>query len=205
MKRFLRKVGLLTAAITMMLSSGVAVADQDGSVALNKWLRKAPTDNGTNVTELTATSNRIQRNQTLYFVVVDEDLPGTAPKTVQGGALVACDVTSPTTGCASAPLFIASTTAMICLDEDMADDTSGALSVFTYICEDSSCTRATSIQGGIGQASLSGGPAAGKCLEFGAYDGGGYDSFNVGGSWVYVDVSVAPDDGETALIWITAN
>jgi hypothetical protein len=45
-----------------------------------------------------------------------------------------------------------------------------------------------------------------KCAEFSAADGeAGYNTFNVGNSWVYVDVTTAPPAGQTYLVWITAN
>jgi len=197
MKRFLRKVGLLTAA--MMMLSGVAYADANGSVAANKWLRIPPTDDGANVLDLSTTSDRLQRNQTLYFTVVDQTVGG--DKTVQQTdpvTLVDCTVGHASTGCASAPLFIASSTAMICVDEDMAGATAGGSVVTMYVCEDSSCTRATSVPG---VTTIS----SDRCQEFMGGDATGYDSFNVGGSWVYVDVSTGPGDGETLLIWVTGN
>jgi hypothetical protein len=68
-----------------------------------------------------------------------------------------------------------------------------------YICEDSSCTRATSVSGFIPFT------ATDRCQEFMGGDVSGYDSFNVGGSWVYVNVTIAPANEETLVIWVTGN
>ena len=176
-----------------LLTSGVAYADQDGSVALNKWVRGVPANDGTNAADLTATTERVQRNQTVYFLVAN--VSGTT-ETIQSGNLETCDETSATTGCASAPLFIASSTAMICLDVDLGA-AAGSGVVFTpYICNDKDCLRTESV-------ACTAMPSADGCREFCSADT--YDSFNPGGSWVYVDASTDPGSGQSALVWITGN
>ena len=105
MKRFLRKVGLLTAA--MMMLSGVAVADVNGAVAANKWVRDVPTDNLANANPgPLRTATKLNRNQTLYFGF--EIVGGTGHKTLVNGVRGDCTIGDGSIGCASAPLFIAS-------------------------------------------------------------------------------------------------
>lgn len=98
------------------------------------------------------------------------------------------------TTCTSAPIFIATTTAMMCLDTDVESGTEDAgTEVTMYICADSTCTVATSIPAA---AVVS----ADSCREFHANDQ--YNQLNVGGSWVYVDFTGAPGNNKTALVWI---
>jgi len=188
-KRFL----MCLAIVGIILVPSMAKAGD--AVAANKWLKKMPTDNGANVLELTATSSRIQRNQTLYFIVADVS----GDKTVQQldpTALASC--TTPDT-CASAPLFVAAKSLTVCSVGDMEDATAGAGVVDMYICADSSCAIATSAKGGeLG--------AADECSKFFLTgDTAATDGPDVGGSWVYVNVRVGPAGGETLLIWVTAN
>jgi hypothetical protein len=88
---------------------------------------------------------------------------------------------------------------MICVDSDIGSAVPGAAQVSMYICEDSSCTRATSVPGFLNFNAVD------RCQEFMGGDSNGYDSFNVGGSWVYVDVTIAPANEETLVIWVTGN
>lgn len=148
MKRFLRKVGLLTVTMTMMLSSGVAYAGAGDANALNKWtlnmapdgevdpdgsgspewsvaeladVRQAPTRGGIQT---------LKKNQKLYFQLNGK---GSEFETINdvGGVLtgVQCEMGTPASAtvasfmgndCASAPLKIASPGgAAICLLNDL--------------------------------------------------------------------------------------
>tara|TARA_Y100000996_G_scaffold411255_1_gene395061 strand:- start:684 stop:1268 length:585 start_codon:yes stop_codon:yes gene_type:complete len=184
-------------AAAMLLSSGIALADANGSVAANKWLRKAPTDGCDDAcaATLSASTDRIKRNQTLYFTVIDD---GGQDHTIQAGSKEDCTVGHASTGCSSSPLFVASDSLTICMDGDLEDGTAGSGVVTMYICSTSACTRATSVTG---YGALG---AADECTEFGNGTDQ-YNSFSIGNSWVYVDVSTTPASGETLLVWITAN
>jgi len=205
MKRFLHKVGLLTAA-AMMLSSGVAVADD--AQPDHGWMRAAPNDTLENFAIVGArTDNTLRRNQTLYWAiendtgtinVIDTSDPGAPVKKV-------CTILDGT--CASAPLFISASTSIICMDGEL-DATFGdanAILVDMRICSDSTCADNVSITGGELDASEGPGEGngAGVCREFAA--GHKYDGFNIGATWVFIEVTTIPADGETALVWVTGN
>ena len=192
-KRFL----MCLAIVGVLLVPSMAKAENGDSLVANKWLKKMPTDNGANVIDLTRTSSRIQRNQTLYFIVADVGgTDFTVQQTDPDTTLVSC--TAPNT-CSSAPLFVSATSLTVCSVGDMADAAAGIGVTDMYICADSSCAIATSAKGGaLG--------AADGCSKF-FLNGGtaATDGPDVGGSWVYVNVSTAPGPNETLLIWVNAN
>jgi len=197
MKRLLRKVGLLTAAVVMM-SSGIAVADN--AQPSHGWMRSAPNDDLVNVEAVGArTDDNLRRNQTLYWAIKSDngssgiviDTSTTPPE--ENGCVVGTD-------CASAPLFISAPSAVICADGDLATIATGDTQFTLMICSDSSCTAETSV----GMQSLVPG-IVGECKEFSGP--AQYDGFNVGSMWVYIKVTAgeAPSSGSTSLVWITGN
>jgi hypothetical protein len=194
MGKFFRKIGLLTVAMTMMLSSGAVVADD--SVAANKWLIKAPTDNLGNVADLTVTTNRVKRHQTVYWAVHEPDNgDNTTGTVVVEGAQVACD-TDVTEGCASAPLFIASQDALICADGDMGSSATSGTLIKLYICPSSDlCTHNAAYRANLINNEF------GACYRAAAL---GDSPTPLGGAWIYVDVTTMPTaTGDTALVWVT--
>jgi hypothetical protein len=216
MKRFLRKVGLLTAA--MMMLSGVAYADVNGAVAANKWVRDVPTDNLANANPgPLRTATKLNRNQTLYFGF--EIVGGTGHKTLVNGVRGDCTIGDGSIGCASAPLFIASTSAVVCVDWDIATvgDIARNVSspnvedaeISTFVCSDETCSRATSAGTvGGGQNLAADTSAGGQCSEFMNDDQ--YDGVNIGGNWVYLVLNQPTDASPTVvsstiLLWIVGN
>jgi len=175
MKNFLRKVGLLTAAV-MMMSSGVAYAGASPGSAnvLNKWTLNMAPDGGSDgspdawsVAELAdvrqaPTRGGIQtlkKNQKLYFQLNGK---GTEFETINdvGGVLtgVECDMSASSGStltsfmnneCASAPLKIASPGgATICLLNDLeatVPDGSEDIDMMVFLCADDTCTKETSV------------------------------------------------------------
>ena len=180
----------------ILLVSGSALAGD--AVATNGWHRSIPADNCDATCAAAARSiSRIQRGQTAYFPVIVTAGDQEQVVNTTTGALANCDESSDT--CTSAPLFIKAPSATICVDTDIGTVAATSGIVHTYICADSTCTVAKSVN-------ITNYPNKNKCAEFSAADGeGGYNTFNVGNSWVYVDVTTAPAAGETYLVWITAN
>jgi hypothetical protein len=170
-------------------------------------MRKAPNDTLANFATVGArTDNTLRRNQTLYWAI--ENVVGTINviDTSDPGAPVkkACTIGGGT--CASAPLFISASTSIICMDGEL-DATLGddnAILVDMRICSDSTCADNVSITGGALDASgIDGALGNGMCREFAS--GHKYDGFNIGATWVFIEVTTQPADGETALIWVTGN
>jgi hypothetical protein len=201
MKKFLRKVGLLTAAV-MMMSSGVAYATD--SVEANGWMRSAPDDDLANAASAgSRTDNNLRRNQTLYWAikgnasdanhatVIDTSLatPATATCTLDGATPPACS---------SAPLFISAPSATICVDSDLAGTGDGLTEAQLRICSDSTCVDNTSAEVGLMDPT-----ASGQCQEFSG--AGIYDGYNVGAMWVFLEVTTNPSDTATTLFWVTGN
>ena len=186
-------------AAAILVAPGVSFSDD--SVAANKWLRKAPTDNVANVADLTATTTKVSRNQTVHFVVLEDDhTSGDTGKVVVGGALVACDITD-AGGCASAPLFIQSPAAHVCAVSETGDGSVAAAVVTLHICPaEDLCTDVRSIEVTLMDASL-----ASKCMEVSpSSQATNYDVGNIGGSWVYVDFKdLGSGTGDTTHVWIT--
>ena len=197
-KRFL--MGL--AIVGILLIPSVAKADQYGAVALNKWLRNVPTDNVANVADLTRTTNKVTRHQTVYWTLFKD---ANGPQTVQDGVLENCTLLSATEGCASAPLFIQSEGATLCVDSEMLDNSSSSIVANYHICSSSSCLRTVSSPAFVGIATS----ATGFCSELGTSTGAVpyIDAPDMGGSWIYIDVSnpTAMATGDTALFWVTGH
>ena len=193
-KRFL----MYLAIVGIILVPSMAKADANGAVALNKWFRTAPVDADppTSLSDRTVTS--VKRNQTVYFLLYEDDGTGTTAKTNQDGELTPCTFTDPSTGCSSAPLFIASEDALVCVDSDTSATTASAGVVDLYVCSDSSCLR-TSSAGPIPLLLVG---DTGACLNSNL--GTDFDGISLGGSWIYVDVSTNPDTaGENILVWVS--
>jgi len=177
----------------MMMLSGVAYGQDSDPNA--KWLLTPPTDNIANIADLGGTTNKVSRHQTVYFPVYQHNTTATTAQTVQDGALVECN-TAADPGCASAPLFIDAEKIMLCYNPELgAITTASGGNVSFWLCSDSTCTAKTSNE----LTNLSTSLATGSCI----YVGTQAQSVNmVGGSWIYIDVTVPPDtEGDTYLLW----
>ena len=186
-------------AAVILVAPGASFSND--SVAANKWLRKAPTDNVGNVADLTGTTTKVGRNQTVHFVVLEDDhTSGDTGKVVVGGALVECDITD-AGGCASAPLFIQSPGAHVCAVSETGDGSVSAAVVRLHLCPaEDLCTDVRSVEIG-----LLGASNATRCMEAStSVQAEAYDMYNIGGSWVYVDFTdLGSGTGDTTHIWIT--
>jgi hypothetical protein len=193
-KRFL----MCLAIVGIILVPSMAKADVNGAVALNKWFRTAPVDADppTSLSDRTVTS--VKRNQTVYFLLYENDDTTEDAQTNQGGTLAPCTFNSPTIGCSSAPLFIASENALVCVDSDTSVTTESDGVVDLYVCSDSSCSRTSSA----GPILLLEATKTSACLNSNL--GTALNGISLGGSWIYVDVSINPDTaGENILVWVT--
>ena len=189
-KRFL----MYLAIVGVILAPSMAKADDANSN--HGWMRGVPNDNLDNVVTVgSRTTNRVKRNQTVYWAIWHDSNPKVIDTSTTTPSLTTCTV--PGT-CVSAPLFIASTTAILCADSELAGVTDGDTVAKMRICSDSTCTDETSVEG---QAADPG--PNGACYEWSTSDA--YDGFNVGGMWVYLDVTTAPAAGATTLFWVTGN
>jgi hypothetical protein len=99
--------------------------------------------------------------------------------------------------CTSAPLFISSASALICVDGDIVSGTAVAgNTIKVRMCLDSTCTAAKSVQwGGL----LAEGTAT-ACGEGG--QNSGYDQPNIGGQWIYVELIGSPGNEDEVLVWV---
>jgi len=138
-KRFL----MCLAIVGVLLVPSMAKADANGAVALNKWFKIAPDTAMANFDSLNRTSTRVGRGQTVYFVVQNV---GNAMYTVQDAVMTLCAVSDPITGCASAPLFIASAGARVCIDSSDASIAAGGAVAGAYTCTDAACLRLKAIE-----------------------------------------------------------
>ena len=120
-----------------------------------------------------------------------------------------CHIDSDTTGtCTSAPLFISSTSALICTDGDIGTGTADATNdIVVRICADSICAAQASVQWG---DVLEEGIAT-SCGEGGA-SGNNLDMPNLGGQWIYVELIGAGsatdmdiDDGDEVMVWVVGH
>ena len=195
-KRFL----MCLAIVGVLLVPSMAKADANGAVALNKWFRIAPATAMTNVALMTRTSTRVDRGQTVYFVVQNV---GTAMYTVQDAVMTPCDPGDPITGCASAPLFIASAGARVCIDSSDASIAAGGAVAGAYTCTDAACLRLkaiTSVPPLLESADV------GRCVEANGTgtEGNVNPLIPSGRSTVYYDLSTGPTAlGATTVISVT--
>jgi hypothetical protein len=192
MKRFLRKVGLLTAAV-MMMSSGAAYGGNEAEANFG-WVREVPTAD--HATFSSRESSSLKRHQTLYWSIREHDGDLKVINTTTGLEEICTVGGDPS--CASAPLFISATSALICADSDIEGLTDGGFVAVMKLCSDKTCADFTSVQLGGSLNPL----AIGGCAEFGGA-AAQYDGFNTGGSWVYIYTSTPPVADGTSLVWIT--
>jgi hypothetical protein len=162
MKRFLRKVGLLTVAMTMM-SSGVAYGDDANP--LNKWTFDFTTTNLGDAARYTGTTDvptrggiqKVNKNQRVYWALdKSPDGTGLVYGVGQSGTRATCTAQAAatgheTSGCVSAPLKIASPNgATICMLADInaasGTGTTDSLRIQLNICADDTCTEKLSTQ-----------------------------------------------------------
>ena len=194
----IKYIASIFVAAAILVAPGASFSDD--SVAANKWLRTAPTDNlGNEGTALAGTATKVSRGQTVHFVVYEEAVAdNTIGEVVVGGVGVACDIDD-AGGCASAPLFIQSSTAHLCADSETGDTSNSGAIVKLHICPaEDLCTDTRSIE-----VSFLSSSAAGNCIEAGE-GSDGYDLANIGGSWIYVDVTtLGTTNGDMTHVWIT--
>lgn len=184
-KRFL----MYLAIVGVILAPSMAKA-QDANPD-HGWFRNVPAVGLTDADEA-RTINRLRRNQTIYWAV---HYTGTVKQVIDTSASPPDLITCIT--CTSAPLFIASTTATICLDTNIGSITPSTTDIKMYACSDSTCAAATSIP-------LAGDIATEECVEFGNGNDQ-YNSVNLGNRWVYIEAQEAMTSGDTALVWITGH
>jgi hypothetical protein len=212
-KRFLMFAAIAGA---LVLPSVVIAADGD-AVAANKWtfdslVTGADTPAGVTVgadkystRDLPLRGGGIQslkRNQKAYFEVNHN---GSTWLVNQSGAAAACTRGAIlTSSCASAPLFIATTTAVICIDSDMNDSASQDQDLVVRVCADKDCTLAKSVTVG---DPISDANEQTVCGEGGAASTG-YDLINIGGQTIFVTWVSGTEvgaNGETSTAWIVGN
>jgi hypothetical protein len=161
----------------------------------------------TNVALMTRTSTRVDRGQTVYFVVQNV---GGIMSTVRDAVvesdpplMIACVVGDPATGCASAPLFIASAGARVCIDSSDASIAAGGAVAGAYTCTDAACLRLkaiTSVPPLLESADV------GRCVEANGTgtEGNVNPLIPSGRSTVYYDLSTGPTAlGATTVISVT--
>ena len=196
-KRFLMFAAIAGA---LVFPATVYAGDSDAD---HGWMRAAPNDELANASTVgKRTDNNLRRNQTLYWAIEGASgLPNVIDTSLSTPAKAPCTID---TDCSSAPLFISAPSAIVCIDTDIDETTSGQTEVNMRICSDSTCTDNTSIDGdNLAKDSSSEPGAGGYCEEFSG--AGTYDGFNVGSTWVYIEVTDAPANGATSLIWIIGN
>ena len=194
-KRFL----MYLAIVGIILAPSMAKAGN--AVATNKWMTEIPDSTqmiDTGVDGVTAkfapvrgNGQSIKRNQKFYMAFYDD---GGETHVNQDGTATACVHTGT---CVSAPLFIASESALICTDGDVGTataDTGNTIKV--SLCADSTCTDATSVVWG---ADLSETVTA-ACGVGGSAAGAAQPS--IGGQWIYVELTANPGNGEEVLVWV---
>ena len=185
-----------------MFPAGAVWAAANDAVAANKWMLDIPDSsqmvqaNGETIASSRFLPTRgggqsLKRHQKVYMAFFDDS--GDVHVNADG---VVATCTEDNT-CASAPLFISSESAMICTDGDIglaAADNSNNIKV--RVCMDSTCTAAKSVVwlSELVEASTN------ACGEGGHLSG--YDSVNLGGQWIYVELTGAPDNGDEVLVWV---
>ena len=196
MRKFL--TGVLTTAV-FLLASGVAFAGN--AKPENKWMTEIPDSDemiAVNDTAITArfardqgTGQSVKRHQKVYMAFFDDD--GDVHVN-QDGKVATCTEND---SCTSAPLFIASETALICVDGDIgASGAVGGNTIHVRICADSTCTSAKSFGWG---SNLAEGPTTG-CGVGGQKAGAAQPS--IGGQYIYIDLIGAPNNGDEVLVWV---
>ena len=206
--KFKKRVLMYLAIVGIILAPSMAKAGD--SEPLNKWMVEIPV-----VTEMDSLSEvvsarfapirgpgqSIKRRQKFYMAFYDT---GGTTYVNTNGTTTECTGTISGTTCASAPLFIAGDSALLCVDGNIESVTADALNTIrVHICADSTCTDAKSIYHGgylkedawnaCGQ-----GGSVGNAAQF-------RNSHSIGGEWIYVELITAsgPASGTKTLVWIT--
>jgi len=199
-KRFL----MCLAIVGVLLAPSVAKAGDAN--ALNKWMTEVPDSDqmiNTDVAGITArfapvrgAGQSIKRNQKFYMAFFDD---GGETHVNQDGTATACVENSGSPPCVSAPLFIASESALFCVDGDIGNATVVAgNTIRVRLCADSSCTEVTSvIYGGSLTEDVNGATTCGE----GGYSFAGLDNSSIGGQWTYVELIGSPSNGDEIIVW----
>lgn len=186
----------------------IASSDTNGSVSDNSWYVVAPNQTTSNLSSFTSGRivDRVQRGKTAFFLftIINTSEEATIQQSADVPTKVACTIGGDeTNGCASAPLFIASQSATICVNSDLASNNNpSAAEITVYTCMDSTCNRNQAVD-------VRGSPILATTDNYGCFEangtGGSIDVVSSGGSWIYVVLSSAMDgsDGQTALVSVT--
>lgn len=203
-KRFL----MCLAIVGVLLAPSMAKAGDAN--ALNKWMLEIPVvaemDSAAEAVSarfapVRGLGQSIKRRQKFYMAFYDTG--GTTYVNTNGTTTV-CTGTSTDVTCASAPLFIAAETALICVDSNIESETADELNAIRVsICADSTCTDVTSVVHGafLTEAQFS------ACGQGGSANHGSQlrNSHGIGGEWIYVELITVsgPASGTKTLVWIT--
>lgn len=196
-KRFL----MCLAIVGVLLVPSMAKAGDAN--ALNKWMTVIPDSNQMIDTDtLDAVTARfapvrgggqsIKRNQRFYMAFFDD---GDETHVNQDGTAKACVHTGT---CVSAPLFIASENALICVDGDIGDASAiVGNTIRVSLCADSTCEAVKSVvhEGLLAEAPTTACGVGGQKL--------GITQPNIGGQWIYVELTANPGNGDEVLVWVT--
>jgi len=215
MRQLLTKLFLIAGAIVIL--PNVAIAAAGDAVAANKWMYSIP--DSTEMEDATADqpsaanvvkarivpirggTQSIKRHQKFYMSFHAKAADAADKYRVnQSGTSVICTVG---TDCVSAPLFIASTSALICMDEDIGGTgMTGDQEIYVRFCADSTCAAAATVRPAppLNQVAATLGD---QCGEIG---GGseGFDQLNTGGQWISVELFSASDNAanEDVVVWV---
>ncbi|HIK97287.1 MAG TPA: hypothetical protein EYG10_04165 [Gammaproteobacteria bacterium] len=210
-KRFL--MGL--AIVGILLIPSVAKAVDGDAVSANKWTYNSAGDDfvdkaDTRELPIRGKIQTLRRNRKAYFEISSP--AGTAGEWVTNvnGTETSCTLTNTTAStCTSAPLKIAPTTAVLCIDSELGDvvaHNSGPHAA-VRLCLDNTCTLFKSVAVG-GVLDQSG--SATSCGEAGSATNA-YDMLNIGGQTIYIQFqfssgSTDPGEaGDVASVWIVGN
>ncbi len=209
-KRFL----MCLAIVGVLLVPSVAKAVDGDAVPANKWTYNSAGDDfvdkaDTRELPIRGKIQTLRRNQKAYFEITNDGGAGNW-FTNQDGTETSCTLTNTTAStCTSAPLKIAPTTAVLCIDSELGDVVAHASGPHAAVrlCLDNTCTLFKSVAVG-GVLDQSG--SATSCGEAGSATTA-YDMLNIGGQTIYIQFQFsggATDPGETgdvASIWIVGN
>jgi len=180
-------------------------ADQDavgGADSDHKWMLDLPASGSMN-SDVAVTARfvptrgggqSIRRHQKFYMAFYDN---GGVVRMNKDGTADACSEGDPGE-CVSAPLFISSSTALICIDGDIgAAAADNVPDVRVKLCTDSTCKSTQVIR--VGGALLE--TTTTNCGELGTLSNS-YDGLDSGGQWLVVELISSPTSGGEVLVWV---
>lgn len=194
---------LILFIVVGLVFASSAFGDVNGPVYENLWMIKSPgTPHVADLSNLNQTTDRVRRNQTVYFVFDKKVGGGGSWYVVRDGNLdTACVFNDSSNGCTTAPLYISSEGATACIDSDDTDTASNNATIQSYTCMvgESGCLNTNAVWNRDINFIEPG--SAGKCAEV---NGTGINIKRrpAGGTWVYFDLTSEPTDN-TVVIWVT--